>query len=250
MKRPSVGPALVTGASSGIGAAIVRALAKSGREVVAVARRKDKLDELVNETGCRAEALDLRDLDAADALVREVAPSILVNNAGTGHGIAGLEKASEDDLRVSVETNILSPIRLTRAAVPAMRERGRGHVVNLGSIAGLYPIISAAYGASKGAVHLMSQNLRVELKGSGIRVTEIAPGRTASEFYEAGNLRDDDRARMTQTGIEELTPDDVARAVLFALDSPPHVNIGLIELTPTEQALGGIHMTPGPRGNS
>ena len=240
--------ALVTGASSGIGAAIVRALRASGREVIAMARRRERLDALAAETGCEARALDLRDFDAADALVREVAPTILVNNAGTGHGIAGLEKAGEDDLAVSVETNVLAPLRLTRAALPAMRERGGGHVVMLGSIAGLYPIVSAAYGASKGAVHLMSQNLRVELRGSGVRVTEIAPGRVASEFYEAGNLADEDRERMGRTQIRELMPDDVARAVLFAVDSPPHVNIGLIELTPTEQALGGIHMVPGPRG--
>ena len=239
--------ALVTGASSGIGAAIVRALRASGREVVAVARRADRLEALAQETGCTPRAVDLRDFDAADALVRKVGPSILVNNAGTGHGIAGLEKAGEDDLAVSVETNILSPLRLTRAALPAMRERGEGHVVMMGSIAGLYPIVSAAYGASKGAVHLMSQNLRVELRGSGIRLTEIAPGRTASEFYDAGNLGEDDRTRLNSFDIEPLRPADVARAVMFALDSPSHVNIGLIELTPAEQALGGIHMVPNPK---
>ena len=238
---------LVTGASSGIGAAIVRALRHSGRETVAVARRRDRLEDLAKETGCRVEALDLADLDRADTLVRDVAPSAIVNNAGTGHGITGLEKASEADIAASIRLNVEAPIRIVRAAVPAMRERGGGHVVNIGSIAGLYPIVSALYGATKGAVHLLSQNLRVELRGTGIRVTEIAPGRVTSEFYEASNISAEDKARATDTGIVELTPDDVARAVLFAIDSPPHVNIGLIELTPTEQALGGIHMTPGPR---
>ena len=240
--------ALVTGASSGIGAATVRALTKAGYEVVAVARRRDRLDALAEETGCRAEALDLLDFDAADAFVREVAPSVLVNNAGTGHGIAGLEKASEDDMRIAIETNVLAPARLVRAAVPAMRERGTGHIVNIGSIAGLYPIVSALYGATKGAIHLMTQNLRVELKGTGIRVTEVAPGRTTSEFYDAGNLTEEDRTRMTSTGIRELDPEDVASAILYALQAPAHVNVGLIELTPAEQALGGIHMVPNPKG--
>ena len=236
--------ALVTGASSGIGAAIVRRLAGAGREVVAVARRADRLASLAEETGCRTEALDVTDGERAEAFVRELGPGVLVNNAGTGHGIAGLEKADAGGIRTTLLTNVEAPLLLVRAAVPAMRERGGGHIVNMGSIAGLYPIVSAVYGATKGAMHLLSQNLRVELKGTGIRVTEIAPGRTRSEFYDAGGLAEEDRARMTGTGITELTPDDVARSVLWALEAPPHVNVGLIELTPSEQALGGAHMTP------
>ena len=236
--------ALVTGASSGIGAAIVRRLRRAGREVVAVARRADRLRALAEETGCRVEALDVTDGGRAEAFVRDLAPGVLVNNAGTGQGIDGLENAGAEGIRTALLTNIEAPIRLTRAAIPAMRERGGGHIVTMGSIAGLYPIISAIYGAGKGAVHLMSQNLRVELRGTGIRVTEIAPGRTATEFYDAAVTNEAARARMTDTGIIELTPDDVASAVLWAIEAPPHVNIGLIELTPTEQALGGAHLVP------
>lgn len=240
----STGTALVTGASSGIGAALVRAMRARGREVVALARRADRLEALAEETGCRVVALDLRDAGAIEGAVREVAPAVLVNNAGTGHGIAGLHTASADDIATTLATNVAAPLLLTQAAVPLMRERGGGHIVNVGSIAGLYPIVSAVYGATKGAMHLFSQNLRVELRGSGIRVTEVAPGRTASEFYDAAALADETRARLTNTGITEMTSEDVADAIMYALDAPPHVNVGLIELTPTEQALGGVHLTP------
>ena len=236
--------ALVTGASSGIGAAIVRRLTGAGREVVALARRADRLAALAEETGCRTEALDVTDGERAEAFVRELEPGVLVNNAGTGQGIDGLEGADAAAIRNALLLNVEAPIRLTRAAVPPMRERGGGHVVNMGSIAGLYPIVSAVYGAGKGAVHLFSQNLRVELRGTGIRVTEIAPGRTTTEFYDAAVADEAARARMTQTGITELSPDDVASAVLWAIEAPVHVNVGLIELTPTEQALGGAHLVP------
>ena len=239
---------LVTGASSGIGAAIVRRLCGDGRDVVALARRKDRLATLAEETGCRTHALDLTDGAAAEAFARDLAPHTIVNNAGSGQGIAGLSKTGPDDIALSLATNVAAPIHLIRGAMPAMAERGRGHVVNIGSIAGLYPIVSALYGAAKGAVHLMTQNLRVELKGSGVRVTEIAPGRTQSEFYDASGIPDEDRSRMTDTGITELTPEDVADAVLYALKAPPHVNIGLIELTPTEQALGGAHLVRATKG--
>lgn len=240
----SNGTALVTGASSGIGAATVRALRADGRAVVALARRADRLEALAEETGCTTLALDLRDADAIRSAVREVRPAVLVNNAGTGHGIAGLHTVGTEDVATTLATNVAAPVHLVRAAVPIMREAGGGHIVNIGSIAGLYPIVSALYGATKGAMHLFTQNLRVELRGSGIRVTEVAPGRTESEFYDAAALDEGTRGRMTNTGIQELKPEDVAAAILYALAAPPHVNVGLIEMTPTEQALGGAHLTP------
>ena len=238
------GAVLVTGASSGIGAATVRRLTKAGYDTVALARRRDRLDALAEETGCRVEALDMRDFAAVERLARDLAPATIVNNAGSGQGFEGLVKASPEDIAASVELNVMAPIHLVRAAVPGMVAGGGGHVVNIGSIAGLYPIVSALYGATKGAVHLLSQNLRIELKGTGIRVTEVAPGRVVTEFYDAAVRDEDAKARLTNTGITELDPDDVAAAILFALDAPAHVNVGLIELTPTEQALGGAHLTP------
>ena len=236
--------ALVTGASGGIGEAVVRRLAAAGAEVVAVARRTGPLEALAADTGCRAVGLDVRDRGALEALVAETRPEILVNNAGTGHGIAGLEATAEDDVRIAVETNVAAPLHAIRAALPAMRERGAGHVVNVGSIAGLHPLVSAVYGATKAAVHLMSQNLRVELAGTGIRVSEIAPGRVTSGFYGAANLEAATAARMGDSGIEELRPEDVADAIAYVLEAPAHVNVALIELLPTEQAVGGISMVP------
>lgn len=243
MRDISQGRALVTGASSGIGAAIVRRLRASGRPVTALARRRDRLDALAEETGCDVRALDLRDADAIDEAVREIAPLVLVNNAGSGQGYEGLEGTSGEDIATAVETNVVAPLRLARAALPLMRREG-GHVVNIGSIAGLYPINNALYAATKGAVHSMSQNMRVELSGSGVRVTEIAPGRTESEFYDAAGLPPEKRDRFKTLPITVLSADDVAEAVHWALQQPVHVNISLIELVPTEQALGGALIQP------
>lgn len=236
--------ALVTGASGGIGEAIVRALRADGAEVVALARREDRLRALADECGCRYAVVDVRDRAALEAVVTELRPDILVNNAGTGHGIAGLGVTDTDDIAVAVETNVAAPLHAIRAALPGMRERGAGHIVNIGSIAGLHVLISAVYGATKAAVHLMTQNLRVELAGSGIRVTEIAPGRVTSEFYASANLAADTAARMGTTAIAELAPADIADAVRYAIAAPAHVNISLIELLPTEQAVGGVNMVP------
>ena len=240
--------ALVTGASGGIGEAIARRLAAAGCEVTAVARRAAPLAALAEASGCRTATLDVTDRRALEAFVADLAPEILVNNAGTGHGIAGIESTDVDDVRIAIETNVAAPLHAIRAALPMMRERGAGHVVNVGSIAGLHNLVSAVYGATKAAVHLMSQNLRVELAGSGIRVSEIAPGRVTSGFYGAANLAADAAARMGDSGIEELRPEDVADAVAWVLGAPAHVNVSLVELLPTEQAVGGAPLaTPAAR---
>lgn len=241
---PRQGAIMVTGASSGIGAAIVHRLAHHNHDVVAIARRADRLADLAAQTGCRTASIDIRDTDRISDLVREVRPSVIINNAGVAHGIAGLAASSDDDIKAAIETNVIAPIHLIRAAIPLMKEAGGGHIITIGSISGLYPLVSALYGASKGAMHRAMQNLRMEVRGMGIRVSEIAPGRTETELYEAANLDPADRGRMRPSGVMVLTPDDVAAAVLFALDAPLHVNIGLIELTPTEQAIGGATFTP------
>lgn len=241
---PRQGAMMVTGASSGIGAAIVHRLAHHNHDVVAIARRADRLADLAAQTGCRTASIDIRDTDRISDLVREVRPSVIINNAGVAHGIAGLAASSDDDIKAAIETNVIAPIHLIRAAIPLMKEAGGGHIITIGSISGLYPLVSALYGASKGAMHRAMQNLRMEVRGMGIRVSEIAPGRTETELYEAANLDPADRGRMRPSGVMVLTPDDVAAAVLFALDAPLHVNIGLIELTPTEQAIGGATFTP------
>lgn len=241
---PRHGAIMVTGASSGIGAAIVRRLAANDHDVVAVARRADRLAELAAETGCRTAALDIRDTARVDELVRETGPTVIVNNAGVAHGMAGLAASADDDIRVAIETNVIAPLHLIRTAIPLMKGAGGGHIITIGSISGLYPLVSALYSASKGAMHRAMQTLRMEVRGTGIRVSEIAPGRTDTELFEAANLAPAARERTNVSGVEVLAPDDVAAAVMFALDAPLHVNIGLIELTPTEQAIGGATFTP------
>lgn len=234
----------MSGASSGIGEAIVRALRAEGADVTALARRGARLEALAADCGCRTAVVDVRDREALERAVGELEPDILVNNAGTGHGIAGLAASGIEDIAVAVETNVAAPLHATRAALPAMRRRGTGHIVNVGSIAGLHPLVSAVYGATKAAVHRMTQNLRVELAGSGIRVSEIAPGRVTSEFYGAAALSDEDASRLGTTNIAELAPSDIADAVRYVLLAPVHVNVSLVELLPTEQAVGGVNMVP------
>ena len=236
--------ALVTGASSGIGAATVRALAARGIAVHALARREDRLKALADETGCVPMPLDLRDRDAIYDRLSSLDVDILVGNAGLGRGIDGLFDASPDDIDVTFGINVQALVHVLRAVVPGMIQRQRGHVVNIGSVAGLYPITSAIYGASKGAVHLLSQNLRIELRGAGVRTTEICPGRVKTEFFEASIDDPEKAAAVGKTGIEVLEAEDIADAIIFALDAPWRMNVNMIEIQPTEQTFGGIAFHP------
>ena len=236
--------ALVTGATSGIGAATVRALTASGRQVLAVGRREDRLAELAAETGAGTLAADVRDTPRIAAGIDRFAPEILINNAGVGHGIDGIGGLEPSQVQEAFDINVTAPTQLIAAALPQMRAAGRGHIVNIGSIAGLHTLVSAVYGGAKSAIHRISQNLRFELSGTGIRVTEIAPGRVASEFYAAAAGDPGKLAAMGRSGITDLAPEDIASAILYALDTPAHVNISLIELLPTEQAVGGVKAEP------
>jgi NADP-dependent 3-hydroxy acid dehydrogenase YdfG len=238
------GTALVTGASSGIGAAVVRSLAANGWQVHALARRAARLEALAGETGCVPHALDIRDGAALERLMAGLAPDLLVNNAGLGAGITGLATATREEVAQTIDTNVTAVLELLRLTLPGMIARRRGHVVNIGSVAGLYPTVSAVYGASKGAVRLLSQNLRLELRGTGVRVTEICPGRVTTEFYDAAVPDPATRDRIKTTGIREISPDDVAEAILYAVSAPAHVNVSTIELQPLEQTFGGLHLDP------
>ena len=234
--------ALVTGASSGIGAAVVTALRARGLTVYAAARRAERLDALAKETGCTPLVLDLRDTKALYDALGGLEVDILVNNAGLGRGFEALFEVLPEDIDTTLGTNVVAAVHVVRAVAPGMVGRQRGHIVNVGSIAGLYPIKSSLYGASKGAVHLLSQNLRIELQGSGVRVTEICPGRVETEFFAVAV--GEEAAKEAYEGFEVLVPDDVADAILYALDAPWRVNIGCIELTPTEQHVGGVTIVP------
>ena len=233
--------AFVTGASSGIGEAVVRALSAAGLTVHALARRADRLAALAEQTGCEPHVLDATDTDALTRLLDGRAIDVLVNNVATGLGFA--EPVAEVDPAVidrAVATNLTVSLHACRLVLPGMIARGRGHVVTIGSISGLYPIRQALYGATKGGQHLLHQTLRVELLGTGVRATEVCPGSTRTEFADRA-YGDDAAARSAfLESCRLLDPEDVADAVLYAVARPAHVNIGTIELTPTGEVPGGI----------
>lgn len=236
--------AIVTGASSGIGAAVVRALRGRGIDVHAVARRRERLEALAEETGCQVHVLDVRDTERLVETIGRLDADIVVNNAGLGRGLGALHEASLADIDTTIDTNVRAAIHVLRACLPGMISRNRGHVVNMSSVAALYPMAWPVYSASKGAVHLLSQGLRIELAGSRVRLTEICPGRVATEFFDAAIDDAERRSSVKDTGIQELTAEDIASAVIYALDAPWRVNVSLIELQPTEQIFGGMRLAP------
>ncbi|MBL28485.1 MAG: oxidoreductase [Rhodospirillaceae bacterium] len=238
MSQDQYKSALVTGASSGIGEAIVRQLSAKGLEVHAVARRTDKLEALAAETGCKTYGVDLLDTDAIYDTLSKIEVDVLVNNAGLGLGMDGLPTSERGDIDTTVDTNVKAVMHLTRAMLPGMMARKHGHIINISSVAGLYPIKASIYGATKGAIHLFSQNLRIEIQGSKVRVTEICPARVGTDFFRVAF--GEARAKDPVKGFKALTPDDIAEAVVFAVDKPQRVNISLIEVCPTEQIIGGV----------
>ncbi|WP_157083560.1 SDR family oxidoreductase [Bradyrhizobium manausense] len=210
--------ALVTGASSGIGAATVRRLHAEGLEVHALARDVRRLDSLSAETGCRAWAVDVTDLGALERLASAAEFDVLVNNAGQSRRGTILDTAP-DDIDSLVDVNLRAVLHLTRLIAPSMARRNRGHVVNVSSIAGHYAFgenattfnSSVAYHATKASVHSLSQQLRVDLSGTCVRVTEVSPGRVATSIFQNQNTADDSDARFVG-GFETLQSEDVAHA--------------------------------------
>ena len=230
--------ALVTGASSGIGEAVVRLLSKKGYKVTALARRKSKLIKLKKETGCESVIMDIRNTKEIEKL-KKVKFDIFINNAGLGRGFDKIYKTKAVDIATTIDTNVQAFLQLLRCIVPSMVKRKKGHIINIGSIAGLYPLSSSVYGGSKGAVHLINQNLRLELSGTGIRCTEINPGRVDTEFFDVA-FDDKKDAMNMKKGLNMLKASDIADSILFAIECPAHVNVSAIEITPTEQAPGVI----------
>jgi NADP-dependent 3-hydroxy acid dehydrogenase YdfG len=233
--------AAVTGASSGIGAAVASDLSRRGLTVHAIARREDRLADL---NGCCIHVLDVRNTKALTSLLKSLGVNILVNNAGVGRGFGSVAEADPIDIDCTLDTNVRSVVHAVHAVLPSMIDKGSGHIINIGSMAGLYPLSAAVYGASKGALHLLSMDLRMELQGTGVRVTEICPGRVRTEFYDNAFKNPEDIRRIKHSGIEELTSENVSASVMHALEAPWHVNINRIELQPTEQTYGGSEFTP------
>jgi 3-hydroxy acid dehydrogenase/malonic semialdehyde reductase len=242
--------AFVTGASSGLGEAIARRYAAAGVKVVAAARRGDRLDGLVAEFGERSVlpiVLDVRDNDAVERAVGSLAPAfadvdVLVNNAGLALGLEPAQEAVLDNWERMIETNCTGLVYMTRAVLPGMVARGRGHVVNMGSIAGTYPYPGGnVYGATKSFVHQFSLGLRADLHGTGVRVTCIEPGLIGgTEFSEVRFAGDADKAAGVYKGTQPLGPEDIAAAVDWVTSQPEHVNVNVLELMPVSQSFAAL----------
>ena len=230
--------ALITGASSGIGAATVRALAGAGFETVAAARRLERCEELAGEVGGRALALDVTDQASVDALAARLPEvSVIVHSAGGALGLDPIEEADEERWRTMYETNVLGVMRVTRALLPALRRIGDGHIVVIGSIAGVevYPG-GAGYTAAKHAANALARTLRLELLADGIRVSEVAPGLVETEFSLVRFDGDAERAAEVYRGLEPLRAQDVADLIAFIVTRPQRVDIDYVAIKPTAQA--------------
>lgn len=234
-----MGIALVTGASAGIGAATVRALIADGWSVHMTARRAERLEALAVETGATAHVIDAADQVAMTKLVSETPFDLIVANAGAGAAMTALSDASPAEIADLVTLNVTSVLQLIGAALPGMTARKRGHIVTVGSVAGLYPTGATLYGTTKHAVRGMARNLRVEALGAGVRFTDIQPGRVRTEFYDVAVKDETKRDALKETGIHELAPDDVAEAIRWVAAQPAHVNVSALEIAPTDQAFGG-----------
>lgn len=229
--------ALVTGASSGIGAATARALSRGGASLVLCARRRDRLEALAAECG-QAEvlALDVRDEPAVRAAFSARRFDIVVANAGLGRGMDAIQDGDPSEWSEMIDTNVKGLLFTTRHTVPAMLAHGAGDVVLLGSVAGrsVYPG-GNVYCASKHAVRAVYEALRVDAMGTGLRVTTVDPGMVETEFSVVRFRGDRERADQVYAGFDPLRPEDVADAILYAVTRPAHVNVGELVIWPTAQ---------------
>ena len=247
----------ITGASSGIGASCARAFASLGCRLILAARRLDRLENLASSlqesqgTDVLLRQLDVRDRKAVNATVQSLPPAwnevdILLNNAGLARGFDKLYEASVEDWEEMLDTNVKGLLYMTRQIVPGMVERGRGHVINIGSIAGqeAYPK-GAVYNASKFAVDAITKSLRMDLVDTPIRVSTVDPGLVQTEFSLVRFHGDDNKANAVYDDITVCSPEDVADAVLFCATRPAHVSINQIVLMPTAQASAMVkHVGP------
>ena len=249
--------AFVTGATAGLGEAMVRRFVKEGARVIATGRREERLQALGKELGEAVHplVLDVRDRAAVERAVASLPEDfskvdVLVNNAGLALGIEPAQSASWENWETMVDTNVKGVLAVTRALLPGMVARNRGHVVNIGSVAGEFPYPGGnVYGASKAFVHQLSLNLRADLLGTALRVTNVEPGLVGeTEFSNIRFHGDDARAQAVYANTQVLTPTDIADIVQWVVSLPAHVNVNVISVMPVTQGFGAlpIHRTPKP----
>jgi NADP-dependent 3-hydroxy acid dehydrogenase YdfG len=237
MTQPSRGTAVITGASSGIGAATALRLAEEGFAVVLGARRAEKLAEVADLCGGKALALDVTDAASVEAFAAEIPEaSLLVNNAGLASGLQPIGSLDEDRVRLMWETNVMGLLRMTQALLPKLEAPPGGHIINLGSTAGResYPG-GGGYTASKHAVRTLTQTMRIDLAGKPVRITEVAPGMVETEFSVVRFDGDRTKADKLYEGLTPLVAEDIADCVAWAATRPAHVNIDEIVLRPIAQ---------------
>ncbi len=241
--------ALITGASAGLGLAIASHLSEAGYQLILVARREDKLIELANQLAseCHVIAVDLTDYEEVASKLGKLPEQfknidLLVNNAGLALGLETADKTDWNDWQTMIETNCLALAFLTRQLLPAMVERNKGHIINLGSAAGSFAYKGAnVYGASKAFVDHFTMNLRADLIGKKVRVTNLAPGLVGeTEFSLVRFNGDTEKAGAFYENCEPLNPDDIAASVLWVASLPEHVNVNRLEIMPTCQAPAGL----------
>lgn len=249
----------ITGATSGFGEACAKLFYARGAKVIACGRREERLESVKDElekkspppAGGRIRegvgeihtlALDVRDNGAVEKAVASLPPEfsaidVLINNAGLALGLGSFDTTMLSDAQQMVETNILGVIYCTRAILPGMVARNRGHIINLGSVAGEYPYPGGnVYGGTKAFIAQFSLNLRADLLGKNIRVTSIEPGMAETEFALVRFAGDTDKANAVYAGVHPLTGEDIAEAIYWCVTQPPHVNVNRLELMPTQQA--------------
>ncbi len=243
---------LITGASSGIGAATARQFAKQQARLILVARRQDRLETLTQELKQQYASdilplvLDITQHDAVQAAIEQLpaawqAIDILVNNAGLAMGFEKLYEGNAQDWDAMIDTNMKGLLYVTRHVVPGMVVRDQGHIINMGSIAGHQPYANGGvYCATKAAERSLSQGLKLELTGTAVRVTSIDPGIVQTEFSAVRFKGDQKRAERIYRGLQPLTPDDIADSILYCATRPPHVNIAELIIFPTAQSAATV----------
>ncbi|HEY4650842.1 MAG TPA: SDR family NAD(P)-dependent oxidoreductase [Pontibacter sp.] len=238
--------ALVTGATSGIGRATAIALAKQGYRIIATGRRKERLEELQQELEGTTTVLpllfDVRNKEAVQFAIASLPAEwqqidVLVNNAGNAHGLAPIQEGSLEDWDAMLDINVKGLLYVSHAVIPFMQQQGRGHIINIGSIAGTEVYANGnVYCASKHAVDALSKAMRIDLVQTGIKVSEVNPGLVETEFSEVRFKGDKERAAAVYQGYQPLTANDIADLIAFIVSRPPHVNLAEVLILPAAQA--------------
>ena len=237
---------LITGASSGIGRATARLLARNNFRLVICGRRQDRIQDLEKElselTTVHSLIFDVRDREAVQSAINSLPDpfrpiDVLVNNAGNAHGLDFIQQGDWDDWDAMLDINVKGLLYVTKSILPEMVEREQGHIINIGSTAGkeVYPK-GNVYCASKHAVDALNQAMRIDLNEHGIRVGAVNPGLVQTEFSDVRFKGDSERAKTVYKGYSPLQAEDIARIILFVLEQPPHVNIADLVVMPTDQA--------------